>query len=319
MPAAFGTARSALRALGIAHRVAGIQDPDVHALFLRQLARRPARLSLATGKSELATSVGALATGAAWGLSEMQDPMAWEALLRYAEDEKNSESARLEAAHALGWVGNAQELLTLARRLSDPQARSASKEQVRMGLLGAFMQRPSSAAAPAALLPLISKRASAELRFAAAEAIGNAGQPMDETLKKSLRGMLVDPDLFAPAGLALILGGDPESAAAACKVVEPRAPKDVNRALERSIAFISMRDLEEGHLGRLVKNARACGGYPDRNARSFLRWRDRGDPIQDPHAVTPAVLRGWLSRTARSPSSDAIKREDARMLLDEMQ
>jgi len=317
---AYMDAQSGLRWYGAALRLANQKDEASLKLFKKQLTRRPPKVDVTMdalmlgGTAMLGMTLRALGVGAAHGLAELGDPSAFAPLVQFVEDQKNNEQARIEACFALGWTGTDDQLRGLVPKVSDPVPRDAKRELVRSCYLQALAIRPLTGHA-AGLLPLLSPKTNMETRHEAARAIGFHG--VDAAVVPKLVSLLADTSVRPDAALALLLGADEATAAAAVAQVEAGDPAGVDELkvlYVQSLGYFSDAALEQGVFARWVKNARA---NKTPWARELVERALAGvDYDHGPHTLTRTRLRVRLYAHARG--TDAKKRDDALLVLDAM-
>lgn len=328
--ASWATAQAAQRYLGSTWRDAPDTEPgrrDALAVFRKQLTRRPEKVDasmdslLQGGLAVLGMTLRGLAVGAAQGMVEANDTHAYDLLTKFIEDEKANEQARVEACTALGLLASPTELTTIASKKVNGSTQLPPKQDVvRRCYLDALARR-GDAGAQRALLPLLlAKSTDPTLRVPLAMAIGAAKLgPPSTPVMQSLHGLLGDPDLRAPAALAMLLGGDLPPAAAQDLCARVDLLNDTNSAIGSIATAIGVlfrviydHEIGDGALVRRLKHLNACGGDIKKVAENALK-----DVIYDsgPRTLTRVVLRGRLIAMAKEPAKDPEKRADAQVVL----
>jgi HEAT repeat protein len=306
MPQEWVIAQSALRYVG------WLKDKPSWDVMLKMLKKRPADIDVTMqslmqgGLAILGMSLRAVGVGAADGFSEWGDERAFKPLMTYIEDEKNNEQSRMEACSAMAWVANKDDMLEVAKKIQSYSKTDPADQFRRTCLLETLITRPVPGSAPA-LLSLLTPDQSLETRHQVARAIGKAG--LDKDIESKLFDMMKNDSLMNDAALALILGGDPATAA---RAVAMYADKD-KAALEeledlwyRSFGYWSTEDLEQGRIFHWVDNAVAISRVeikqtPQEWARVMLM--KQFDDLQfdnGPHSFTRVVLRYRLWQMAKN-------------------
>ena len=313
MPEEWVVAQSALRYVG------WMKDEKSWKVLIDSLKRRPKELDVTMdglmqgGVAILGMTLRALGVGASHGLSEWGDTKAFKDLLAYIEEPKENEQSRMEACAALAWVATPEDMLEVAKKIQEYDGTEKSEQFIRACLLESIITRPIKGTSEA-LLGLMTEQSALETRHQVARAIGKAG--FDEGVQKKLFEMMKNETLVNDAALALILGGDPGTAA---RAVAMYADKD-KAALEelqdlwyRSFGYWSTEDLEQGRIFKYVDNAVAISRVeikqtPQEWAPVLLtRQLDNLQFDNGPHSFTRVVLRFRLNEMAKGDDKD--KRE----------
>lgn len=314
-PEEWTVAQSALRYIG------WMKDEKSWGVLEKQLERREPELDVtmaglkAGGLAILGMTLRAVGVGASEGFAEWGDEKAFEPLLKYIEEPKENEQSRERACFALAWVANKEDMVKVAEKIQEYDNGDAKDEVRRACLLETLITRPVPGTAPA-LLPLLSPDSSMQTRHQVARALGKAG--FDESIQKKLFEMMNDEKLMVDATLALILGGDADTAARAVAMWADKskpALEELQRLWFRSFGYWSHQDLEDGHIFRWVDNAQAISHVtfnetPQEWARVLLT-KQFDNLIYDngPHSFTRVVLRYRLNQMAKG--DDAEKRAAA--------
>ena len=112
-------AQSAMRYVG------WLKDEQSWTVLEKALTRRDPKLDvtmdglMAGGLAILGMTLRALGVGAAHGMSEWGDPKAFKLLMKFIEEPKENEQARLEACAALPWVASKEDMLEVAKKIEE--------------------------------------------------------------------------------------------------------------------------------------------------------------------------------------------------------
>ncbi|HEX7668500.1 MAG TPA: HEAT repeat domain-containing protein, partial [Polyangiaceae bacterium] len=315
MPEEWVVAQSALRYVG------WMKDPPSYAVMEKDLKRRDPKLEVTMdglmhgGLAILGMTLRAIGVGAAQGLSEWGDHKAFKPLMDYIEEPKENEQSRMEACSAMAWVGNADDMVTVAQKIQKYAGGDPKDEFRRACLLETLITRPIPGTATA-LMELLKPASSMTTRHQAARAIGKAG--FDATVEAKLLEMMKDEQLMVDATLALLLGGTADGAARAMAMWSDK-PKEALEELQdlwyKSFGYWSTEDLERGHIFRFVDNAEAIAKVelkdtPQEWAPVLLTKQfENLDFDNGPHSFTRVVLRHKLLEMAKG--DDAVKRAAA--------
>jgi HEAT repeat protein len=312
MPEEWVIAQSALRYVG------WMKDQSSYGALEKALKRRDPKLDvtmdglMSGGLAILGMTLRALGVGASQGLSEWGDHKAVKSLFTYIEEPKENEQSRMEACSALAWVGNADDLVQVAKKIEKYSGGDPKDEFRRMCFLETLITRPVPGTA-AAILELIKPASAMGTRHQAARAIGKAG--FDAGIEAKLFEMMKDEQLMVDATLALMLGGNTDTAARAVAMWSDK-PKEALDELQdlwyKSFGYWSTEDLQHNHIFRFVDNAEAIAkveikDIPQGWASVLLtRQFDNLDFDNGPHSFTRVVLRKKLLDMAKG--DDAVKR-----------
>jgi hypothetical protein len=296
-----------------------MKDQASYAALEKSLKRRDPKLDvtmdglMSGGLAILGMTLRAVGVGAAQGLSEWGDHKAVKPLFDYIEEPKENEQSRMEACSALAWTGNADDLVTVAKKIEKYSGGDPKDEFRRMCFLETLITRPVPGTA-AAILELIKPGSAMGTRHQAARAIGKAG--FDAGIEAKLFEMMKDEQLMVDATLALMLGGNTDTAARAVAMWSDK-PKEALDELQdlwyKSFGYWSTEDLQHNHIFRFVDNAEAIAkveikDIPQGWASVLLtRQFDNLDFDNGPHSFTRVVLRKKLLEMAKG--DDAVKRQ----------
>ena len=323
-PDAFATAQVALRYLGRS------KDPSAFALLDKQLGRKPAAFdasmdSLMKGGAAVAgMTYRSLAAGAADGFSELGDAKAVPLLVRFAEDGKQNEAARLSACRAAGWLGDSRARADIVAKVR-AAATDRKREIVRACWLEGLELKPS-AREDAALVAVLAPKVVPESRHQVARILG-AGA-LDASTRARLVDLLKDKTLVHDAALALLFGGDDASLASVFQAYTPKFEEDaapppslasLRQLYALSVPVVTEELYDSGVLARMARNALAARAIAFAGAKQ--EWVLQGLSYQlrqtefdnGPHTLTRVRLRARLVADAKG--QDARKRDDAILLL----
>ncbi len=315
MPDAWVIAQSALRYIG------WMKDERSWGVLERQLKRRDPDLDVTQealmggGVAILGMTLRALGVGASDGFSEWQENKAFQPLMDYVLEPKEHEEAREHACMALAWVSTDEQMIKVAETIEEHGGDDKKEQTIRWCLLETMVQRPVPGTA-GALLPMLKAGSELNLRHQIARAIGKAG--LSQEVQSKLFELLKDEALMLDAGLALMLGGSPDTAAralAALADASPEALLELQEMWYRSFGYWSHEDLDKGHIFRFVDNAEAMRRVEIREATQdwaavqLTRQFDNLLYDNGPHSFTRVVLRKKLIDMVKG--SDAMKRDGA--------
>lgn len=310
MPEEFVIAQSALRYVGV------LKDAKSWPVLLDMLEKKPANLAINNeamyqgGLAILGMSLNAIGKGAADGLSEWGDNKAFEPLLKFIDDKTQNENARDSACAALAWVANQEGVLKVAEKISEYGSADPADGFRRKCLLETLVQRPVPGTA-GALLALLAPGQALETRNNVARAIAKAGVDADTEAK--LFELAKDEALMNDAVLAIVLGGNPDSAARAVAFYADKskaALEELHDLWFKSFGFWSTDDLEQGRLFRYVDNATAISrveinATPQEWAPQLLQRQFENLEFDNgPHSFTRVVLRNRLAQMAAGQDAD---------------
>ena len=323
MPQEWVVAQSALRYIGV------VKDESSFAKLGSQLERRKAETEdidatmeslMGGGLALLGMSLRAVGMGAADGYAEWGDERAFEPLIEYIEGRKENEQSRVQACFALGHIMPAAKAKDIAAKITKFASTGDRKDQFIAACYSEALARNPSPESNQALIELLKPEMDTILRLNIAQAIGFAGiNAQDE---QALFTKLADADTRVDAGLALILGGNEDTATRAVAAFADFPEEALAQLREnyfRVFGYWSDKDLEAGRLYRWVRNAEAVRrvrlrGAPQEWAAYLLsRQFDNLQFDNGPHSMTRVVLRNRLNQIART--GDAANRTGALMTL----
>lgn len=323
-PDAFATAQSALRYLGKS------KDAGAFAVLEKQLARKPAAFdasmdSLMQGGLAVAgMTYRSLAFGAADGFAELGDAKAVPMLVKFAEDGKQNEMARLEACKAAGWLGDARARTDMIAKVR-AAATDRKREVVRGCWLEGLEQKPS-AREDAALVSVLAPKVVPESRHEIARILGEGA--LDAPTRAKVVDLLKEKTLVHDAALALLFGGDDAALASVFGAYTPKAEEDapppppiasLRQLYALSVPVVTEALYDSGALARIARNAVAARAIAIAGAKQDwvlqgLAYQLRQNEFDNgPHTLTRVRLRAKLVADAKG--QDATKRDDAVLLL----
>jgi len=315
MPEEFVIAQSALRYVGM------LKDQPSWNVLIEALKKRPEKLRIDNegmyqgGLAILGMSLNALGKGASDGLSEWGDKKGFEPLLKYATEVNENENGRFAACSALSWTADVDGLLKVAEKIGEYSKQNPEDGARRKCLLETLVQKPVPGTAPA-LLALLTEDTALDTRPNVARAIAKSG--IDPDTEAKLFELAKNENLMAPAVLALILGGSPQSAARAVAMYADKgkvAVEELQDLWARSFGFWSTADLESGLLFKYVENAIemshvTINATPQEWATGLLeREFEKLTFDNGPHSFTRVILRNMLSQMGKG--SDPAKAQGA--------
>jgi hypothetical protein len=314
-PTAFETAQMALRYIGLR------KDEPSFTKLVDQLQRKKDKSLNITqeglmedGVAMMGMALRAIGYGAANGLAHWGDARAVGPLMTFIEDETWHEEARQAACEALAWCADSKTMADVARKA---QTYGQSKEAPKVLIATCYAQtlsvRPMPEIVPQ-LVEALGPNASSDLRLAYARAIGTSG--FDAASEEKLFRKLEDPASRQAAALALILGGNADTAARAVATMAefgPAAIDELKNHYFRAFGYWSDLDFERGNIYRWVTNAEAIrrvevAGVTQEWAYNRLESQfgnlrfDNG-----PHSETRVVLRSRLVRDVKTGNAERKK------------
>jgi hypothetical protein len=315
LPEAWPVAESALRQLGHARK------PGSAPVFEKQLRRRPKNLDAsgaalaASRNAVLGMALRALGTGAADGVSASGDPRTAGLLLSIIEEPREHEDVRGAACRALAWIAPQERSEDIAARIRNLHDTSAGARFSRTCLLHALAERVPPGVEPA-LLQLIAPASNVELQILAGRALGKRG--LESEPQKVLLDRVEDSRTMTGAGLALVLGGDPDAATRTVAVVAARSTTlrdELTREWKNSLGGVSARDVDDGPVLRWVANARATARVAAGTSRQvafkeILSEKLAGTlPNAGPRSLTRTMLRVrlWRLVSGDAPRPEALE------------
>jgi HEAT repeat protein len=307
-PSEYETAQSALRYLG------WMKDEASFTKLTDQFKRKKDKKMVITqeglegaGLAMLGMALRAVAYGAAQGLAQWGDPRAVKPLMELIEDETWHEEARQAACEALAWCADDKTMAEVAKKAKDYTSKKDKTKQV-IGACYAMTLtlKPVPAAVPA-LVDLLTPDLELGVRMAIARAIGESG--FDAENEKKLFDKLQNAEIRNAAALALILGGDADTASRTVALYTDfgkDALDDLKDHYFRAFGYWSDEDFKRGNIYRWVDNAIAItrvkiGDAPQDWARERLSAQfDNLRFDNGPHSETRVVLRYRLYVAAKT-------------------
>ncbi len=314
-PQDWATAQSALRYLG------WMKDAGSWGLLERQLSRRPNKVDatmdslMQGGLAVLGMTLRALGVGASHGFAQWGDPRAYSDLVKYIEEPMNNEQARIEACFSLSWVATDDEMKEVVRKVHDYNKPDPKSQVIRGCYLETLIHRPVPTAT-AGLLDLLKPEVDVEVRHQAARAIGFGG--VTKEIASQLFEKLSDVNMHGDAALALLIGGDTDTATRALASYNgspPEALDELKNTYNQTFGYWSDRDYEVGNVARWIQNAEACrhvnvnGALQDWPKLLLQRSIEGIEFDNGPHSITRVQFRVRLLNDARG--KDEVKRNAA--------
>jgi HEAT repeat protein len=323
-PAAFETAQSALRYIGMYHDEASL--PKLLDQFKR---KKDPKMDITNdglqgaGLAMLGMALRAVAYGAAQGIAHFgpdANKTAVDPMMKLIEDVTWHEEARQAACEAIAWVADDKQMVDVAKKAVEFSGKKDAREQ-RVGACyaGALALRPVPTVV-AQLADQLTQQTDLGVRIAIGNAIGKSG--FDEATQAKLFEKLKDTEVRNSAALALILGGSSEVAARTVAMYADfggDALNDLKDHYYRAFGYWSDEDFKRGNIYRWVANAEAItririGDAPQEWARQRLQSQfDNLRFDNGPHSETRVVLRHRLYEDAKK--GDASRKKGAIMTL----
>jgi HEAT repeat protein len=314
-PQDWATAQSALRYLG------WMRDAGSWGLLEKQLFRRPAKVDatmeslMQGGLAVLGMTLRALGVGASHGFAQWGDARAFADLIKYIEEPLNNEQSRIEACFSLSWVATDDEMKQVVKKVHDFNKPDPKNALIRSCYLETLIHRPVPDAT-AGLVDLLDATNDVEVRHQAARAIGFGG--VTPAIVAPLFDKLKDVNLHADAVLALLIGGDSDTAARALASYNgnpPEALEELKNIYNQTFGYWSDKDYDVGNVARWIENAQACAHVNVNGAlqdwpKLLLERSIQGIEFDNgPHSMTRVQFRIHLLSDARS--NNEIKRKSA--------
>jgi HEAT repeat protein len=318
-PEVWATAQSALRYLGWS------KDPRGWGILVKQLHRRDKKLDVSMdsmmqgGLAILGETLSALGKGSSDGFAQWGDSKCYADLVKYAEDPMENEDARKEACTAISWVATDDQMKDIVKKVRDNTKTDPKANFMRTCYLETLIHRPVPEAT-AGLLDMFSPQTiDLEVRHQVARAIGMGG--LTPAAVQALNAKLGDVNTKADAALALILGGDADSAAHAIATYnDPSMPAEAMEELKdvynRTFGYWSDHNYEAGDVARWVENTEAIAHVKVHDALQdwprLILSRNLVDGIEfdnGPHSIDRVQLRIRLLTDALGKNEK--KRNDA--------
>lgn len=318
-PMSWATAQSALRYIG------WMKDAPSYAMLDKQLHRRPDKVDATMeslqqgGLAVLGMTLRALGVGAAHGFAQWGDSRAYATLVKYIEEPTENEQSRLEACFSLAWVATDDQMKEVAKKVYAFNKPDPKNALIRACYLETLIRRPVPDAT-AGLVDLLKAETDMEVRHQAARAIAYGG--ITKAMVPRIQEGLKDVSLRADSALALLVGGDVETATralAAYNDAKPEEMEELKDVYNRTFGYWSDANFEKGDVARWIANAEACRRVKVRDAlqdwpRMLLSRAVQGIEYDNgPHSVTRVQFRMRLLQAAKS--GDAQKRESAISIL----
>jgi hypothetical protein len=231
-----------------------------------------------------------------------------------------NEQARTEACFALSWVASDDQMKEIVRRVvRDNTKTDAKSNYLRQCYLETLIHRPVADATAGLVDGLSPTVPDIEVRNQTARAIGMGG--ITTATIPRIFEKLSDVSLKADAALALMLGGDADTAARAIATYnEPGVPAEAIEELKdiynKTFGYWSDRNYESGDIARWVDNAEAVAHVKVHDQlqdwpRLILGRNlvESADIDNGPHSMTRVVLRARLLADARG--SNEVRRTEA--------
>ena len=320
-PDAFATAQSALRYIG------KYKDQESFDKLIKQLKRKEDKKMDITqrglegaGLAMLGMALRAVGVGASEGLGEWGDPKANKPFMEFIEDETWHEEARLSACQNLAWTADADTMKEVATRAAKFTADKDEKKKFIGACYATTLSLRPMPEVTGTLVDLINQDEAPQVQLALAQAIG--ASPLDEANKAKLFEKMKNVETRNASALALILGGDADTASrtvAQFGDLKPEALNDLKDAYFRAFGFWSDEDLKTGNIYRWVDNADAMAHVKVFDAPqewAIERLSAQFDNLKfdnGPHSQTRVVLRFYLNQAART-GDDKVKAQAIRTL-----
>jgi HEAT repeat protein len=318
-PETWATAQSALRYLGQS------RDPRGWSILEKQLHRRNHKLDVSWdslnqgGLTILGMTLRAIGVGASDGLAMWGDSRAYGDLVKYAEDTMENEQARMEACFALSWVATDDQMKEVVKKIHDNTKSDAKGNFMRQCYLETVVRRPVPDATASLVDLLTPSVPDIEVRHQIARAIGMGGitRPMVQPMMDKLN----DSALKADAAVALVLGGDADTASRAVATYnDPGQPAEAIEELKdvfnKTFGYWSDRNYETGDIARWVENAEAIAHVKVHDQLQdwprLILGRNLVESIEidnGPHSMTRVQLRARLMADAKG--TNPVKCEQA--------
>ena len=314
-PQSWATAQSALRYLG------WTKDEQSWGLLTSQLSRRPEKVDatmeslMQGGLAVLGMTLRAVAVGASHGMAQWGDARAYPVFVKFIEDVQNNEQARIEACFSLSWVATDEQMKEVAKKVHDYNKADPKNALIRSCYLETLIHRPVPAAT-AGLLDLLKPEVELDVRHQAARAIGFGG--ITTAMVPQIFEKLKDASLRSDAALALLIGGDKDTAMRAVATYND-APAEAMEELKviynQTFGYWSDKNYENGDVARWIQNAEACrhvkvhDSLQDWPKQILSRGIQGIDFDNGPHSITRVQFRMRLLADARG--ADESKRNSA--------
>jgi HEAT repeat protein len=322
-PETWATAQSALRYLGWS------KTPRGWGILEKQLHRRNSKLDVSWdslmqgGLTILGMTLRALGVGSSDGFAQWGDPKAYDDLVKYIEEPKENEQARMEACFALSWVATDDQMKNVVKKVNDTTGTDPKSNLLRQCYLETLVHKPVPDATAGLIDLLVPAVTDIEVRHQVARAIGMGGLTKD--MAPQIFSKLSDVSLKADAELALILGADSDTASRAMATYnDPAIPAEAIEELKdvynKTFGYWSDRNYENGDIARWVENAQALAHVKIHDQLQdwprIILGRNLVESIEidnGPHSMTRVQLRNRLLADAKG--ANEVKRNEAIALL----
>ncbi len=322
-PETWATAQSALRYLG------WTRSPRAWAVLEKQMHRRNPKLDVSWdslmqgGLTILGMTLRALGVGSSDGFAQWGDSKAYDDLVKYIEEPKENEQARMEACFALSWVASDDQMKNVVKKVNDVTGTDPKSNLLRQCYLETLVHKPVPEATAGLMDLLVPAVSDIEVRHQVARAIGMGGLTKD--MAPQLFSKLTDVSLKADAELALILGADADTASRALATYnDPAIPAEAIEELKdvynKTFGYWSDRNYDNGDIARWVENAQALAHVKIHDQLQdwprIILGRNLVESIEidnGPHSMTRVQLRSRLLTDAKG--ANEVKRNEAIALL----
>jgi HEAT repeat protein len=322
-PQAFETAQSGLRYIG------WMRDAGSLSKLLDQFDRKDddkmditLQGMMGAGRAMLGMALRAVAYGASNGLAQwgkQKGDKVEKTLFEFIEDELWNEEARMQACRALPWVASDDAMKTVVEKVGEFAEDINPRKQFIAACYAETLSLRPVPDAVGMMVGLITPDLAVGLRNALGHAIGVTGLKGKDAERDKLFALIEDAETRNASALALILGGDRDTAARTVAKFADAKHSDALNALKdlyfRAFGYWSDADLDNGNLYRWVRNARAIarvkiGDAPQEWAKRRLKAQfDNLMYDNGPHSETRVVLQHRLLQAAKSNETrrDAIE------------
>jgi HEAT repeat protein len=318
-PENWATAQSALRYLG------WTRAPGAWAILEKQLHRRPAKMDVSWdslmqgGLTIVGMTLRALGVGASDGFAQWGDSKAYDDLVKYIEEPKENEQARMGACFDLAWVATDDQMATVVKKIHDVQGTDPKSNLLRQCYLETLVHKPVPTATAGLNDLLVPAVTDIETRHQVARAIGMGG--ITQNMVPQIFEKLSDISLKSDAELALILGADSDTASRALATyndpkVTPEAIEELKDIYNKTFGYWSDRNYESGDIARWVENALALAHVKINDQLQdwprIILGRNLVESIEvdnGPHSMTRVQLRARLLADALGQND--VKRSEA--------
>jgi len=272
------------------------------------------------GLAMLGMALRAVAYGASQGLAQWGDARAVKPLMELIEDETWHEEARQAACEALAWCADDKTMADVAKKAKDFASKKEPTKQVIGACYAATLSlKPVPAAVPS-LVELLTPDLDIRVRTSIAHAIGVSG--FDAATEAKLFELLKNVDVRNAAALALILGGNADTAARTVAMYGDFPKEGLDQLKDdyfNAFGYWSDEDFKRGNIYRYVANAEAIARIKVNDVTqdwSRQRLQSQFDNLEfdnGPHSETRVVLRYRLWQDAKG--TDLERKKGAIMTL----